>query len=63
MREAGIDEAEMLKTFNCGVGMILVAPKKSAGKIEKALVEAGETPFRLGELVAEPGVAYRGSLA
>lgn len=61
--EAGIVEAEMLKTFNCGVGMIVVAPADKAEAVEAALSAAGETPFRIGALTSEAGVAYKGALA
>lgn len=60
---ADIDMAEMLKTFNCGVGMIVVAPAAEADAVEAALATAGETPFRMGALVEGEGVAYTGALA
>ncbi|MEL6792434.1 MAG: phosphoribosylformylglycinamidine cyclo-ligase [Pseudomonadota bacterium] len=62
-KEAGIEEREMLKTFNCGVGMIVVAPADVAEAVEGALTAAGETPFRIGALNAGDGVAYKGALA
>lgn len=60
---AGIEMAEMLKTFNCGVGMIVVAPASVATAVETALREAGEAPFVLGKLVEGEGVTYNGALA
>ncbi|WP_340110468.1 phosphoribosylformylglycinamidine cyclo-ligase [Pikeienuella sp. HZG-20] len=63
METAEIDGAEMLKTFNCGVGMIVVAPAAEADAVETALRAAGEAPFRIGALVSGAGVAYRGALA
>jgi phosphoribosylformylglycinamidine cyclo-ligase len=63
--EAGIDDAEMLKTFNCGVGMIVVAAEKDAEAVSAALRKAGEQPWRLGRLVSRKGkqaVSYTGSL-
>lgn len=61
--EAGIEEREMLKTFNCGIGMIAVAPADKAEAVEAALTAAGETPVRIGALTEGGGVAYRGALA
>lgn len=60
---AGIEMSEMLKTFNCGVGMIVVAPAAAADAVEKALDEAGETPFRIGTLTNGEGVSYTGTLS
>ena len=52
-RVSGLDDAEMLRTFNCGVGMIVIAEEARAEAVMAALVEAGERPFVLG--AAEPG--------
>ncbi|WP_421723904.1 phosphoribosylformylglycinamidine cyclo-ligase [Bauldia sp.] len=51
--EAGpVDEAEMLKTFNCGVGMAIVAARDDVDALRHALTDAGETVFAVGEIVA-----------
>ncbi len=63
----GVAEREMLRTFNCGIGMIVAADVAKADKVETALKAAGEAPVRLGEIVpvsdGEEQVAYRGKLA
>jgi len=47
----GIEEKEMLRTFNCGIGMVLVADENSAGAISAALTSAGEQVCTLGRVV------------
>lgn len=58
----GIAEAEMLKTFNCGMGMILVVDAESEHAIDALLTEMGERVHRLGRVTAGEGVAYSGTL-
>jgi phosphoribosylformylglycinamidine cyclo-ligase len=59
----GIAEGEMLRTFNCGIGMVLVVAPDRAEAIAALLVDAGETVVRLGTVRPGAGVAYRGTLA
>ncbi|MCH2163478.1 MAG: phosphoribosylformylglycinamidine cyclo-ligase [Marinovum sp.] len=59
----GIAEAEMLKTFNCGVGMVVVASAEQASDIKLVLEDAGEEVVELGYVVQGSGVEYSGSLA
>jgi len=58
----GIAEAEMLKTFNCGIGMILVCAEDRAADLAQLLQDAGEAVSRLGEITEKSGVAYSGKL-
>ncbi len=58
----GLDEAELLKTFNAGIGMVLVVSAPRAEAIAALLREAGETVLPLGEVIAGDGVSYRGHL-
>src|SRR5262245_251462 len=61
-REAGLAESEMLRTFNCGVGLIAVADAANAEDVISAFRSAGETAFLTGRLVpgksTEPAVRY-----
>ncbi|WP_171129702.1 phosphoribosylformylglycinamidine cyclo-ligase [Ruegeria sp. HKCCA5014] len=57
-----IAEAEMLKTFNCGIGMIVVCEAEQADALTTLLTEAGETVARIGAVTDVPGVTYAGKL-
>lgn len=46
-----IDEAEMLRTFNCGIGMVILVSEDSVDEISQALTSAGESVHRLGRVV------------
>ena len=64
-RTAGIAESEMLRTFNCGIGMVAVADEKNAGQVIDAFQAAGDRAVRIGKLIAGSGeakVVYRGAL-
>ncbi len=61
--EGGLDQAEMLKTFNSGIGMVVVVSADRADEIDTLLRGAGETVHRLGRVVAGQGVAYTGNLS
>jgi len=61
--EGGLDQAEMLKTFNAGIGMVLVVAPEAAESLSDLLEESGETVFRIGTVTDEPGVSYSGTLS
>ncbi len=59
---AGMAEAELLKTFNCGIGMMLVVASDRADAIMALLEDAGETVVRMGHVTKGQGVVYTGRL-
>jgi len=64
-KQAGIAEREMLRTFNCGIGLVAVTDEKNSGPIIDAFQEAGDHALRIGKLVVGDGeakVVYRGAL-
>jgi phosphoribosylformylglycinamidine cyclo-ligase len=60
--EGGVEEAEMLRTFNCGVGMIAVVAADQAAALAALLEEMGETIHAIGQVTAGDGVTYAGGL-
>jgi phosphoribosylformylglycinamidine cyclo-ligase len=58
----GMAEAELLKTFNAGVGMVLAVEADQAAALTALLVEAGETVHQLGTVTSNEGMHYSGSL-
>lgn len=60
--EGGVEEAEMLRTFNCGVGMIAVVAADRAAALAALLEEMGETVHAIGQVTAGDGVTYAGGL-
>ena len=52
--QGNIEPAEMARTFNCGVGMVLAVEEDAADEVAARLQEAGETAFRIGEIAGGP---------
>ncbi len=64
-REAGIEEAEMLRTFNCGIGLIAIAAADRADDVIAAFRRHAQPARKIGSLstgTGEPRVRYSGSL-
>jgi phosphoribosylformylglycinamidine cyclo-ligase len=61
--QAGMAQAELLKTFNCGIGMIAIVSPDRAEALQAILEENGETVFTLGTVVKGDSVTYSGTLA
>ena len=51
-QQGGIDDTEMRRTFNCGIGMAVVVAPQSAAEIQSILEAHGETVHRIGTTVA-----------
>ncbi len=52
-RAGGVDDHEMRRTFNCGVGFMLIAGANDADAVLRELAARGETAFVCGDLIAE----------
>jgi phosphoribosylformylglycinamidine cyclo-ligase len=64
-KTGGVAANEMMRTFNCGIGMILAVASGQAAQVAAVLQEAGETTFPIGRIVPRhaEGVTYSGALA
>ena len=63
--QGGVAELELLRTFNCGIGMIAIVKPDATRDVTEVLTAAGETVVRLGEVIpsaAEHRVIYNGHL-
>ena len=63
-RIGGVAPAEMMRTFNCGIGMVTVVAAGQAAQVAAVLQAAGETVTPIGRIVPrrDAGVIYRGAL-
>ncbi|MCK4861646.1 MAG: phosphoribosylformylglycinamidine cyclo-ligase [Rhodobacteraceae bacterium] len=60
--QAGMAQSELLKTFNCGIGMIAIVSPDRAEALQTIFEENGETVFTLGTVVKSDSVTYAGTL-
>ena len=54
-KAAKLDEAEALKTFNMGLGMVLIVDPARVEAVEASLAAAGEKTYRVGRIVEGSG--------
>src|SRR5690606_15648951 len=54
-REGGIANAEMWRTFNCGIGFVVIASRDEAAAMQASLAQAGLANRMIGEVVAATG--------
>jgi phosphoribosylformylglycinamidine cyclo-ligase len=63
LQQAGnIEETEMLRTFNCGVGYIICVPAADLATAMSVLRDEGEEPVHIGQMVAADHVADSGQI-
>lgn len=61
MAAGRIAPEEMLRTFNCGIGMVIVVSPEEADKATELLQQSGEAEvYRMGTVSSTPGVHYSG---
>ena len=54
-QQGNVPDDEMLRTFNCGIGMVVVVRAADAQRAQQWLTGAGETVWQIGEIVAHAG--------
>ncbi len=64
-RVGGLEQREMLRTFNCGVGMLCAVRKEEASRLVEHLAAQGETAAIVGNVTPRSGepVTFEGALA
>ena len=61
-QEGNISQAEMLKTFNCGIGLCVVVSRQEVDEVAAIFENTGERASVIGTISEHPGVRYGGSL-
>jgi phosphoribosylformylglycinamidine cyclo-ligase len=64
-KTGGMSEREMLRTFNCGVGMLVAVTPEDADALVQSLTASGETAAVVGQLAERTGepVTFHGNLS
>ncbi|WRT68088.1 phosphoribosylamine-glycine ligase [Kwoniella shivajii] len=60
MKAGNVESKEMVRTFNCGVGMIIIVSKEKIEKALESLKVNGEDAWIIGEVIQGNGVEYEG---
>jgi phosphoribosylformylglycinamidine cyclo-ligase len=57
--KGGVEDAEMHRVFNCGIGMVVILNATDATAAKAQLESTGEKVYQLGEVVARPAGAHQ----
>lgn len=56
-QQGNVEQSEMYRTFNCGIGMVLVVDTEDTDQALELLTASGETAWKIGEVVSSAGQA------
>ncbi|MFC2352292.1 phosphoribosylformylglycinamidine cyclo-ligase [Eikenella halliae] len=62
-RAGNVEQQEMYRTFNCGIGMAVIVPAEQADAAQAFLAEQGETVYRLGTIRERAGSEHQTQVA
>jgi phosphoribosylformylglycinamidine cyclo-ligase len=54
-RTGNVEDAEMHRVFNCGIGMAVIVAREDEDRVAHLLAQGGETVYRIGEIRARRG--------
>ena len=64
LQQAGnVEQQEMYRTFNCGIGMAVIVPAEQADAVQAFLAGQGETVYRLGTIRERAGSEHQTQVA
>lgn len=52
--QGDVSDMEMARTFNCGIGMVIIVASDAAETITQSLITSGEQVFQIGQVVSDP---------
>ncbi|WKB54170.1 phosphoribosylformylglycinamidine cyclo-ligase [Eleftheria terrae] len=62
-KEGGVLESEMHRTFNCGIGFVLIVSAADAERATEVLTAQGQTVYRIGRIEARQGEEHQTQVA
>ena len=58
MKTGGVPRDDMIRTFNCGIGMVVVVAPDAEARVTQTFKDNGETVHRLGGIVKRAGQSF-----